>query len=394
MRYIRSLGLIVVLLAALAYHLWFGEGLFKAPESASPVANAPSNPNPAGNFIVEPAKISTDDGANISAAITGAVTGIGSRATTPAAQEPPTELRSSAKAYVETLTRTADTTLPASNAAHFVTAQQQIALQPARNVEALSLRQLKLDPALFPTTPITVVRQVPQVELASAHKLIADAGGDLKQRIQVLVNDKLETLSLREVLSQQVGKPNAPISVIRMSEYLEATTVAQLFATAPTQEPDGSWDTMIRVIKGHYKPGTTTVADLLAGIEGVEKDSVFYVHSVRDSDTQGVWGIIHDGLMRNFARGMAVRRGDDVDRYQVTIPRDADERRSDNSSSFLGKLIDDKSRTSAVYNFTAGRMSRNPNLVIPGSEIVIINFSPADLVQIYQHFLAEPQHDG
>ena len=117
-----------------------------------------------------------------------------------------------------------------------------------------------------------------------------------------------------------------------------------------------------------------------------------YIHSVRAEDTQGVWGIIHHGLIQNFAQGMAIRRGQELDTYQVHIPRNADERQKDNSSSFLGQLIDSKARNSVVYNFRIGRMTRDPGHIIPGNEIVIINFSPEELVSIYKHFLNLKSH--
>jgi hypothetical protein len=308
------------------------------------------------------------------------------------AKENSTALAHSAEAFVKTLTTAVGSSLPANDAAHFVTAQQIIDIEPKHTVETLSLESLRLDTTLRPQTPITVIRQVPQIELASPEKLIADAGGDLSKIIEVLIDNSVESISVREALQRHSTTSGDPISVVRMSEYLEPTTVAELIrqnANAGTNE-----DSMIRVIKGAYKRGTASIADLLAGIEGVAKGSVFYVHSVRAGDTQGIWGIIHHGLIKNFARGMAVRRGAEIDQFQVRIPRDADERTNDNSSSFLGKLIDTKARTSTVYNFRAGRMSRNPNIVVPGSEIVIINFSSQELVSIYEHFLLVRTHAG
>ncbi|MFT5391952.1 MAG: hypothetical protein ACI8PT_002147, partial [Gammaproteobacteria bacterium] len=280
-----------------------------------------------------------------------------------------TALTRSAQAFVKTLTTSVGPSLPANDAAHFVTAQQIIDIEPKHTVETVSLQSLKLDTTLGPQTPITVIRQVPQIELASPEKLVADAGGDLSKIIEVLIDNSVESISVREALERHSTTSGDPISVIRMSEYLEPTTVAELIRQ--NANAGGDEDSMMRVIKGAYKRGTASIADLLAGIEGVGKDSVFYVHSVQFGDTQGVWGIIHDALIKNFARGMAVRRGAELDQFQVRIPRDADERTNDNSSSFLGKLIDTKARTSTVYNFRAGRMSRNPNLVVPGSEIVI-----------------------
>ena len=93
--------------------------------------------------------------------------------------------------------------------------------------------------------------------------------------------------------------------------------------------------------------------------------------------------------MTNFAQGMAIRRGKQVNTYKIDIPRDADELLPDQSSSFLGRLIHRKVAESHVYNFKKNRMGRNPDLITPGQEIVIINFEPEELIAIYKHFVTE-----
>lgn len=294
-----------------------------------------------------------------------------------------------AKAFVDKLKKSASTSLSATNADHFVSSRQAIKINAKRIVEELSLKDLKLDNTLRQHTPITLVKEVPQIDLSSPEKLIADAAGNLEKKIQILAGDEVQTVSVREALKRH-GSAGSAVSVVKVMEYLEPTTLSELLAQAPSSSE--GWGHMVRVIKGRYRPEVARVADLLAGIKGVTEDSVFYVHSVRDGDTQGVWGIIHDGLIQNFARGMAIRRGEDIDTYKVHIPQDADEREADNSSSFLGRLIDDKARNSVVYNFRLGRMSRDPDYIAPGNEIVIINFSPDELVSIYKHFLNLQSH--
>ena len=121
----------------------------------------------------------------------------------------------------------------------------------------------------------------------------------------------------------------------------------------------------------------------------VKTGSMFYVRTVREGDGQGIWGIVHDGIIDNFARGMAIRRGKEINTYQVDIPEDADERHADTSSSYLGRLIFKKSKESHVYNFKRNRMGRNPDRIYPGQEIVIIDFQPDELIDIYKHFVAQ-----
>ena len=145
-------------------------------------------------------------------------------------------------------------------------------------------------------------------------------------------------------------------------------------------------DTFLNVVTRPYRLEAATLADLLRRQKTENPDSIFYLHTVQPTDEQGIWGIVHFGLIDNFARGMAVRRGEDVETYTVRIPRDADERLRDRSSSFLGKLIDRKTKESYVYNFRDDRMGRSPDHVYPGQEIVIINFEPEELISIYKHF--------
>lgn len=130
-----------------------------------------------------------------------------------------------------------------------------------------------------------------------------------------------------------------------------------------------------------------TIAELIGAGETIPSDAVLYVHTVRPADNQGIWGIVHHGILENFAEGVAVHRGESSEIYQVDIPRHADERRADNSSSFLGRLIHERTRQSYVYNYRTDRVGRNPDLIRPGEEIVIVSFTPDELVSVYKHFV-------
>ena len=130
-----------------------------------------------------------------------------------------------------------------------------------------------------------------------------------------------------------------------------------------------------------------TIADIIGAGAEVPPDAVYYVHTVQSNDDQGIWGIVQSGVVENFAEGVAVRHGDHSSTYRVDIPHDADELRADHSSSFLGELIYEKSKESYVYNFKTGRIGKNPNLIKPGQEIVIVSFTPEELIDIYKHFV-------
>lgn len=129
-----------------------------------------------------------------------------------------------------------------------------------------------------------------------------------------------------------------------------------------------------------------TIAELLGAEDAVASDAVFYVHTVRPDDDLGIWGIVHDGITENFAEGVAVHRGETVETYRVDIPSDADQLDADQSSSFLGKIIYDKSQMTYVYNYRTDRLGRNPDMIMPGQEIVIVSFTPEELIEIYKYF--------
>ena len=307
-----------------------------------------------------------------------------------------------AKQYVETLTAAAPQTIPVDKAAHFATREQVLSLVPEDTIERVSVAELAKDDTLAAEAPITVVREVEQtVKTAVPEQLVAESGGDLDTRVRVLTRDEdspddterneagqeiaagsetVEKITVREALARLLAEPEKPISIIKTVRYFEVMTLRELLGT------EGDTDTLLDVVRRPYRIETATLADLLERQKAENPDSIFYLHTVRPTDEQGIWGIVQFGLMDNFARGMAIRRGEDTETYTVRIPRDADERLHDQSSSFLGKLIDRKTKESFVYNFREDRMGRNPDRIHPGQEIVIINFEPQELVSIYRHF--------
>lgn len=303
--------------------------------------------------------------------------------TQPTAAETPT-VENQAKAYITKLTKTQAEPIPAKNADHFVSKDQIISLLPESAIEFTTPKDLERNPALKPDTPITVIREAEQIETVSPEKIIAEAGGDLNKIVKVVDGDEVRELTVREVLRRYAANPDQPISVVKTIQYFEITTpgeIAQDKTLAPDQE--------LRIITKPYRLEAATIAELLMREGKYDPDSIFYVRTVRSTDDQGIWGIIHDGIMSNFAQGMAIRRGKEVNTYKVDIPRDADELLQNQSSSFLGKLIHRKTAESYVYNFKKNRMGQNPDKVSPGQEIVIINFEPEELIGIYKHFVAK-----
>ncbi|WP_027859518.1 hypothetical protein [Marinobacterium jannaschii] len=111
---------------------------------------------------------------------------------------------------------------------------------------------------------------------------------------------------------------------------------------------------------------------------------IFYIHAVQDGDRQGLWGIIQNGLTRTFAKGIRLRQMDQT--VSADIPEDADEKLSNDLSSFLGRLLQDKVSRTYVYNYRKGVLGNNPDLIEPGQQLIVVTFSEEELIRIYQHF--------
>ena len=323
-----------------------------------------------------------------------------------------------AKQYVEKLAKTSPPTIPVDRADHFVTGEHVVSLVPEDMIESVSVGALAEDDTLEAETPITVVQEVEQIETVGPEQLIAESGGDLDTKLHVLVEhddagggaerkaavqggtgrsgdgsdsaapggagenagEAVEEITVREALERLRSEPEKPITIIKTVRYFEVMTLRELL---DAEEDTG---TFLNVVTQPYRIEAATLADLLQRQKTGNTDTIFYLHTVQPTDEQGIWGIVQSGISDNFARGVAVRRGEKIETYTVRIPRDADERLHDQSSSFLGKLIDRKTKESFVYNYRDNRMGRNPDRINPGQEIVIINFEPEELVSIYRHF--------
>lgn len=288
-----------------------------------------------------------------------------------------------AEHYIARITTPAAEPVSVEHADQFVTQDQVISLLPEASLEVTTLDALTADPDLGLDTPITVVREVEQIEMTTPEKLIAQAGGELDRPVRILVGDEIQELTVQQVIQRHAGNTEQPIAMVRIARHYQVTTPGELAADASLAPSEP-----LTVVKRPYHLESATVAELLRQKLEIHPDTLFYIRTVQDSDVQGIWGIVFDSLVENFARGMSIRHGDRVETYRVEIPRDADELMSDRSSSFLGRMIQEKTMQSHVYNFRENRMGRNPDRIFPGQEIVIIDFQPQELIGIYKHFLA------
>ena len=294
-----------------------------------------------------------------------------------------------AESFVEQIAEADPQPLEVDDADHFVSPDQMISLLPEASLEITSREEILSDPELEPDTPITVVREVEEIRIANPEQLIASAGGDLDQEIRVLEGDELRVKTLDELLAELMESPAEPITIVSDVKYFEVTTPSEF-----AQQSQVDDDEPLKIIKDRYTLEAASVAELLRQELDLPSDAIFYLRTVRPEDVQGIWGIVQAGLSGNFARGMAIRYGQSINTYKIEIPRYADEILPDNSSSFLGKLIHEKTLESYVYNFRDHRIGRNPDRIYPGQEIVIINFTPGELISIFKHFVEQRTASG
>lgn len=295
------------------------------------------------------------------------------------------QVEQEAEAFVSTLVEPDPVPVDVSDIDRFVPADQVLSLLPPDTVERIAGQaELLADPSLAPDAPITVVKEIEEVELITPERLIALSAGDLQHKVSILQGDQVVQKTVQEALEMHAADAGKAIPIIRKVRYFQITTPGELSLDTTVQG-----EAIIGVIKKPYHLEAATVADLLRKEKILDPEAVFYVRTVLDTDTQGIWGIVQSGLIENFARGMAIRRGEEINTYRVEIPRYADEVLANRSSSFLGRLIYHKTLKSYVYNYKRNKMGRNPDELVPGQEIVIIKFLPDELIGIYKHFVAQ-----
>jgi hypothetical protein len=123
----------------------------------------------------------------------------------------------------------------------------------------------------------------------------------------------------------------------------------------------------------------------------IDRGSYYFMHKVTESDAQGIWGVIQADLMRRFADGVAISRGEDSQQYHILIPKNADEKLDNGQSSFLGKVLYHKSQRSVIYNTWAGERRFGLDDILPEQDVVIIDFTREELIGIYQYFVTQAQ---
>ena len=261
------------------------------------------------------------------------------------------------------------------NEDQFVRPDSIIAL-PKLEERVTTLEKLMADDSLNDDTPLTLN----YTEVTRETTSISEIGKREEDHIApiTIVTESGEeiTAPLTELLKRD--DVDQPITEIRREQKQRQLTAGEL-ADAGI---DKDQEMRVTINRGVQE---LAIKDIL-GDEMVTDNSLLYLHRVTEADRQGLWGIIQAGLIDRFRRGMQIDGIGRQSTVSVTIPADADEPLPDGFSSFLGKILDGKVNTSYVYNFKTSSMGRDPNLIYPGQQLILIRFSPDELRDIYMYF--------
>ncbi|MGA8262582.1 MAG: hypothetical protein WB783_20410 [Arenicellales bacterium] len=391
----------IVIIALVAVYLFARHTKPEATTSAAPRAASRDQAAASGS---ESTASNTGNGSESTSSSTGAASSPGSTtshatagtasATTtagaksaeaPAAGESEAALQKEAESYVKQLTQSSKEPLEVGNAEGFVKGNRPLELKQSES-------GTNTNAAGAPATEAKESEPLVAGESGQAASLSATAATESRQEKAPGTATAAEPRQAASPAAAVAGS-SAPQAAKSMAagESSEANSLqAASAAGAPASasaENDVKSAQQIRVDLPVNEQSPITIADIIGAGADVPPDAVYYVHTVKSKDDQGIWGIVQSGVVENFAEGVAVRHGGSSHTYRVDIPHDADELRPDHSSSFLGRLIYEKSRESYVYNFKTGRIGKNPNLIKPGQEIVIVSFTPEELIEIYKHFV-------
>ena len=295
-----------------------------------------------------------------------------------------TDLRAEADAFVEDLVKTPPRKISASEISHFVAPDQKILLPGGLKYKEVAIRDLAEQTGVGENEPITIIINDKQLEYRTVRELLNQAANEPDAEFNLLVDEEHITRYTSEQLRREYdGHLDETVTVMVLKPRQQVTTAREL-------REKNAPETIVRIVQSDSSKESdtvTTVSEMLHGLKGNDEGDVYHVHTVRDNDSQGLWGIIHDGLVENFAQGIALNRGESVHKYRINIPRHADEMIDSQTSSYLGKKIHDKTRESYRYNHSKQRMGTDPNTIHPYQELVITRFTSEELVQIYEHFV-------
>jgi hypothetical protein len=242
-----------------------------------------------------------------------------------------------------------------------------------------TIKQLLADSNLSADTKVTI-NYIAKEEIKTSLAELANTIEDHTVAITVITPDGTQlTAPLAELLNQSNVDKSADIS------YLKETPISIQMTFGELAESGIDVNQNVVAIINH---GThEIIVKEIVQSDDLADSALFYLHRVSERDRQGLWGIVQAGLIEKFRAGLHLEGvSPNKDLMQVTIPADADEQLTSGLSSFLGKLLNTKVTSSYIYNFSTETMGRDPNVIHPGQQLVLIHFSADELKQVYQFF--------
>lgn len=364
---LRTFILLISLVAAAALG-WF----FLQPDqptgsaSKAPVAHTPAvNPTPARHAIID------HQGKPI-----------------------PATAQAEAITHIDNITPPEQMPLNIRKAQHFVTADQLLQL-PLKHIQS----HAALESALSATPPATNDKSSTadpvSTPSANANPVTVETLNHTEPSPAEEAGTPITTPAPMNLITITQGSPSPAVTVMTPKTVtVRAVNDAGLTVTPMTKnisgqtrptQPETPEQRVLAQAQATLLPSDGQQIKLKELLDHPENSAnkIFYLHAVHQNDDQGMWGIIQAALVNSFAEGITLPGKTAA---QALIPSDADERLRDRRSSFLGHILQKKVQESYIYNYDKGMLGRNPDLIQPGQQLVIITFTEDELVQIYQFF--------
>lgn len=288
-------------------------------------------------------------------------------------------IQQEAELFVEQLSPTTHSSIAINEGNDQFVRHNSLLTLPHVEQRTTSMTALLADPGLQADTPITLDFMTEKQTITTLEQL-SNTIEDHTAPITIITADgQVISQPLADILNQQAIDINEEISLFEQQTHHIETTFSEL--TELKISPDQSLIANITL-----GANDIAVAELIP-VNEQRSDALYYIHRVTDKDGQGLWGIIQTGLINKFREGLqieGIKKNKEL--AQAIIPADADEKLPSGLSSFLGKILDNKVDNSYIYNFHTKVMGRNANIIHPGQQVILIEFSAEELASIYQFF--------
>ena len=289
-------------------------------------------------------------------------------------------IKQEAKAFVENLSPSTHQPIVINEHDDQFVQHNSLITIPNLEHRATTRSALLADRNLQGNTPITLDYSTNETSQTTL-KQLQDITEDQIEPITIITKqgEKI-TKPLADLLSQHHIALNEKITVVSKKNHHLETTITDL------KTLDIASDQPINATINHGSQ-TLSIDKLVPSNKQQQDGSLFYLHRVTEQDKQGLWGIIQTGLIDKFRQGLPIKGiSQNKELIKAVIPADADEKLSSGLSSFLGKILQNKVNSSYIYNFYTHKMGRDPNIVRPGQQLILIQFSSTELAKIYRFF--------